>query len=606
MVPDDAAATDAVTAFEVHPRLLRPATFPPFNIYVRKPGNGKLLLFRKADEPVYANSWDKLEAHGFRTIYVRGDEQQSCYDYLEENLSAVLAEGAAPLSHVGPWAYRLACRAMQSMLEEPDSVRRYGRVEDLVSALVTIIRREPGIEWTMVDRAPPKYHTHAHSVNVCLMLAGLAAHSLGVEDSGLLREVALGAILHDIGKAMIAPEILEKPAALTRREFAQVKKHPREGLQIARPFLRRAAAAESIIFQHHENACGGGYPEGRSGEAINLFARAARVVDVFDAITSNRPYGPAADEYTALNTMVGEMKGQFDLAVLRKFIRYVGDQAEAPPVQVVEPAPEVEAEPEAPAAPLAAAAPAEPQQQTEETVRLVQAAPASSAEEDTSFLLQAVLNDAGLAARTQAEAAPEQAGELTVRPVIHLDPIEAEPHGESGGEPRAEALLGPSVEERLQAIRELGEARAGETALMSGLLGALKDALSGPLGRAAGASMRPAPESAAARSAREIEEAFVRSLFPLVWQIDEWIGRFSPLPHQAPETAAACADARSCLRALREDVIAVLKANNCEVIERDDGGPARVGFNYRGQSADEPLPPAPVVFYPESPKRKAG
>ncbi len=588
MATDDAEAGESQAPLEIHPRLLRPATFPPFGIYVRKPGNGKLLRFRKADEPVYANTWDRLEAHGFATVHVRGEDRELFYDYLEENLSAILCAGQAPAAAIAPWAYRLTCRGMEDMLAGPDSFRRYERVKELVSALVQVIRRQPGVEWTMVERGPLRYHTHVHSVNVCAMLAGLAARSLGVEDAGLLTEIALGAVLHDIGKALVPLEILEKPGALTRQEFARIKKHPREGLSIARPFLRRSPTAESIIFQHHENACGGGYPEGRSGESINVFARAARIVDVFDAITSNRPYGRAVDEYSALNTMVSEMRGQFDMAVLRKFIRYVGAQCEAPAPEVTAGAPAKEPEPQ-------------------ETVHLAQAAPAAPDEEEcTSFLVQAVLEDAGLAGDAAAAPAAEETQDLTVRPIIRLEPVEApEPAGPATAE--AEPVLGPSARERLQAIGELAEARAGDTALMSGLVGAIRHALCGPLGEAARAASAPPAESAAVRSARETEESFVRALFPLVWQVDEWIGRFNPLPRQAAETAAACADARSCLRALREDIVAVLEAHNCEVIEREGSpGPERVGFNYCGRPADEPEAPAPVVFYPEPPKRKAG
>lgn len=566
----------------IHPSMLRPATFPPFDLYVRGESEGELALFRKADEPVYANIYNKVQRGGFEVLYARGEDREPCFDYVEANLPGILEQGSLPPQVAAEWVYRLACRAMEALISDPDSFRDYRRVEALVGAIASTIRRHPGAEWHMTDCAPMTYSTHAHCVNVCALLVSFAGRVLGVADEDLITEVAIGAIMHDVGKAMVPTEILTKPAGLSRREFAQVKKHPRYGLKIVQPYLRQAATARCIIGQHHENACGGGYPEGRSGQAINVFARAARMVDVFDALTTDRPYGAALDNYGALNTMVSEMRGQFDMPMLRKFIRHLGSELEGDTSVTVREVPEPAQE--------------EPPEQVGAE------APAEAPEEETETMSAGV----------------------EMVPIIRLEPV----HG--AGETRAEAAgpastaSGPQVtmeatlQERLDVIRDLGQRRDNDTSLMTGVVGALKDALSGPLRGALptegaqGALARPGPTA-------QTEPELARGLFPLVWQIDEWRARFATGPEQTPEATRLQAETLACLRTLREEVVRALLAHNVEIIE-DARAPdsamheqaerpaagrvTRVGFLYTGGASPQVLEPARTVLYAD--QRRAG
>lgn len=147
---------------------------------------------------------------------------------------------------------------------------------------------------------------------------------LGVseEDLSALRR---GGYLHDLGKVAVPDTILLKPGPLTSEERGIMRRHPVVGEAICRP-LRSLQAVWPIIRHHHERQDGSGYPDGLQGAAIPLTARILQVVDVFDALTSGRPYRPALPHPTALQTLEAEARqGWWDCGVVRAFREVVAE-----------------------------------------------------------------------------------------------------------------------------------------------------------------------------------------------------------------------------------------------------------------------------------------
>jgi len=132
-----------------------------------------------------------------------------------------------------------------------------------------------------------------------------------------------GGALHDLGKIGIPDAILLKPAGLTKAEWAIMREHPVIGERICLP-LRSLKPVLPIIRHHHERWDGGGYPDGLAGEAIPLTARILQVVDIFDALTTARPYKPALSQATALAALREEVaRGWRDPGVVEPFIGLV-------------------------------------------------------------------------------------------------------------------------------------------------------------------------------------------------------------------------------------------------------------------------------------------
>ncbi len=161
-------------------------------------------------------------------------------------------------------------------------------------------------------------YTFAHSVNVCV-LAVLTGYSLGYSKSKLTL-LGMGALLHDVGKIKIQPEIINKPDKLNKNEFNEIKKHTVIGYEILKNNSELNSVVAEVAHQHHERYLGQGYPEGLKKDEIHEFSRITGVVDVYDAITADRIYRKAYAPHEAYEMMAGQGNNLFDFNILKAFL----------------------------------------------------------------------------------------------------------------------------------------------------------------------------------------------------------------------------------------------------------------------------------------------
>ncbi|HEX8731704.1 MAG TPA: HD-GYP domain-containing protein [Ktedonobacterales bacterium] len=133
-------------------------------------------------------------------------------------------------------------------------------------------------------------------------------------------ELALAGLMHDLGKTWVRNEVLLKPAALSQSEREMIEKHPVTAAQLLWAFDMPESILDAVL-SHHERWDGRGYPEGRAGEAIPLGARMLSVADVFDVITTPRPYKAAMSVEAARERIMEAAGGAFDPAVAEAFTR---------------------------------------------------------------------------------------------------------------------------------------------------------------------------------------------------------------------------------------------------------------------------------------------
>ena len=166
--------------------------------------------------------------------------------------------------------------------------------------------------------------TNGHTERVTRATVELAT-AMGVPPEEI-PHVRRGALLHDIGKMVVPDRILHKPGELTAEEWEIMRRHPEH----ARAFLAKIdylGPALEIPYCHHERWDGSGYPRGLRGEEIPLAARIFAVVDVFDALTSDRPYRPARGRAEALDHIREQSGRHFDPAIVRAFLDSVEHRA---------------------------------------------------------------------------------------------------------------------------------------------------------------------------------------------------------------------------------------------------------------------------------------
>lgn len=208
------------------------------------------------------------------------------------------------------------------------SEARMGKAIDVDSAQTLVeeisdsVMRNPGALIGLARLKTKDDYTYMHSVAVCALMVALA-RQLGLNDSQT-RAAGLAGLLHDIGKMAIDSDILNKPGRLTDEEFVAVKRHPTAGFNMLRESGNVGNIALDVCLHHHEKIDGTGYPKGLKGDQISLYARMGAICDVYDAITSNRPYKQGWCPAESLRKMAEWANGHFDEKIFQAFVKSIG------------------------------------------------------------------------------------------------------------------------------------------------------------------------------------------------------------------------------------------------------------------------------------------
>lgn len=169
----------------------------------------------------------------------------------------------------------------------------------------------------LVDIKSMDNYTYQHCVNVAVL-----SLILGIElqlNKFELYDLCIGAMLHDIGKMLIPSEIIKKDSNLTIEEFNMIKEHPLRGYEYLKGSFDISAPARAIILQHHEKYNGEGYPNGLKKNEISKLSRIVALADVYDALTSDRPYRKALCPNEAMEYIMGSGGTHFDYSIVKAF-----------------------------------------------------------------------------------------------------------------------------------------------------------------------------------------------------------------------------------------------------------------------------------------------
>jgi len=213
--------------------------------------------------------------------------------------------------------------AVVSMFEEVRMGKAVdvGGARQLVEDISDSVARNPGAIISLARLKTADDYTYMHSVAVCAMMVALAKQ-LKLDDEQT-RKLGMAGLLHDLGKAAMPTEVLNKPGKLTDAEFDIMKMHPTEGYKMLMASTGIDDVSLDVVLHHHEKMDGSGYPERFVGDQISLHAKMGAVCDVYDAITSNRPYKAGWDPAESLRRMA-EWKGHFEPMVFQAFVKSIG------------------------------------------------------------------------------------------------------------------------------------------------------------------------------------------------------------------------------------------------------------------------------------------
>jgi len=194
--------------------------------------------------------------------------------------------------------------------------------KELVTNISESIARSPNAMMWLTHMKSRDEYTSIHCMNVCILTLSFG-RSLGLSKTELAL-AGLGGLLHDLGKMRTPLEILYKPGRLTREEFAVMKQHSRFGFDLLKKQGGVPDTVLDIVLHHHERIGGGGYPDGFIGEQIDRLVQIVSIVDVYDAITSDRCYHDGIAPYEALKNMYDWVNDNFEKELIEQFIKCLG------------------------------------------------------------------------------------------------------------------------------------------------------------------------------------------------------------------------------------------------------------------------------------------
>ncbi len=300
------------------------------DVYLKSRINGDIryILFCRGDEVFCDERRKQLIEQNIEKLFISSRDYEKYFRYQEKNLQDVLTDREMSSEEKSHMVYNTAKYLVQDLLSDPRSGlnTKVKRAAKWVDNTVNYILNDKEAFPSLLKVTSHDYYTYTHSVDISVLslLFGRHIHL----DINNLKCLGLGGLLHDLGKVEIPLEILNKPGKLTKEEFEIIKKHPEMGIEFLKGKANIDEKSLEVVIQHHENYDGTGYPNGIGEQDIHLFGRISRIIDVYDAITTNRCYRRALMPYDALLEMTEKMENCFEKELFKEFVCFLGPHSQ--------------------------------------------------------------------------------------------------------------------------------------------------------------------------------------------------------------------------------------------------------------------------------------
>ncbi len=304
----------------ISPKILFPSETREFSLYTKRGSHYRLYCYK--DDPFTREHKELLLERGIARVYVRAPSRDWFKQYAQTHLGSVLQDHTIPLEERSRAFYDTSLSVVRQTFNQklPQGLDPavLQKIERMVKEALSFLSREETLR-SLGALMSHDYDTYCHSVNVFILSASILQTFKRFNEDDLV-QVGIGAILHDIGKTELPSEIINKPGKLTPEEYRLVREHPRVGQRLCAgaPLHQQS---HDVILYHHEKLDGSGYPIGAHGHHIPQCVRVVTIVDIYDALTSKRPYAPPLAPFDALQLMRREFDGKIDPVYYERFVR---------------------------------------------------------------------------------------------------------------------------------------------------------------------------------------------------------------------------------------------------------------------------------------------
>lgn len=303
---------------ELSPLMLFPGADCKFSIFLKQ--EGEYVLYTREGEHFSLRHRRTLHEIGAREIYIRAEDRERYNSYVEENLGRMLSDESLPMHERAAILYNASNDVVRDLFKEylPPVMqeKEFERITSMVRHAIRFLTMENSLK-TLSSFISHDYQTYSHCVQVFVYTTTLLSSCQ--YDEEMLVQCGLGAMLHDLGKIRIPRSILTKPGKLSTQERQMINTHPLQGLSMLTHLPLSGETYNCVLF-HHEKMDGLGYPGGLQGDAIPQYVRAVTICDIYDALTSDRPYAQGLRPYVALRKMRDEMHSALDMELFKLFI----------------------------------------------------------------------------------------------------------------------------------------------------------------------------------------------------------------------------------------------------------------------------------------------
>lgn len=303
---------------------LRVNTFTQFDVYIRLSDTSPYILYCDKNLAFTEESRQRLVENHIAQIYIKAPQRRLYTQYVEQHLASIIEDEAISVSEKSEILYTAAHTVVDDLLSGREVEQNIVRAKDVVKHTVQAMFTNQIQLSHLLKVLSVDYRIYTHSVNVAAYSVALAQR-VGYGDPATLREIANGAMMHDAGKSRLPRELTETVREFTPGDIAEMRKHPRYGYDLLSPTNALGEIALDIVLHHHETLIGTGYPDQLSGKQVSPFVRIVRISDVFDAMTTNRPFQSATTSFAALKRMRKELEEELDPRLFRAFVNMMGN-----------------------------------------------------------------------------------------------------------------------------------------------------------------------------------------------------------------------------------------------------------------------------------------
>ncbi len=302
-------------------RSVPPESFSGLRVYLKS--SEGFSLYRDKDLDFGQKDYQRLIDSGVDFVYVSVHDHQQYYRTLEKCIGEIVQDKRIQQEKKAEMLYFTSLELANQLLQSAPDKKQIRQAENISLATVKMIMNNKGAFHYLYEVSNHDFYTATHMVNVCTSTVSLG-YKIGIIDSKTLERLGSGALLHDIGKIFIPPELLNSSAPLKPEELDIIRKHVDLGYEHLEKVADLPPESLCIVAEHHERMDGTGYPKGLKGDEISVMGRLAGIVDTFDAMTSVRPYRDHAFTVEEVLTHLEEQSpSKFDKEIVKSFAKMI-------------------------------------------------------------------------------------------------------------------------------------------------------------------------------------------------------------------------------------------------------------------------------------------